>query len=233
MATMASRATSLLILADGRFPSGGHAHSGGVEEAVAMGRVGDMTTLGSFLAGRLATTGLVGAALAATAAAGTRSWPELDEATDARTSSPSLRAVSRRQGRQVVRAAVATWPATAVASLSASTSGQAEGPHYSVAMGAVASDAGLGPAEAAAAVAYNAIAGPASAAVRLLGLDPMAVSGLLGRMAPDVDEVVGWACAAASESVVNGLDCLPCHSAPLMDIDAQRHVHREMRLFAS
>lgn len=30
--------TALLILADGRFPAGGHAHSGGMEAAVASDR---------------------------------------------------------------------------------------------------------------------------------------------------------------------------------------------------
>lgn len=60
--------TALLLLADGRLPAGGHAHSGGVEAAVSAGRVHDLTTLGSFLRGRLATTGLVNAAFAAAAA---------------------------------------------------------------------------------------------------------------------------------------------------------------------
>jgi hypothetical protein len=30
---------ALLVLADGRFPAGGHAHSGGAEEAVKAGRI--------------------------------------------------------------------------------------------------------------------------------------------------------------------------------------------------
>ena len=54
----------LLLLADGRFPSGGHAQSAGVESAVAHGDVVDIETLERYLAGRLATTGLVDAAFA-------------------------------------------------------------------------------------------------------------------------------------------------------------------------
>ncbi|MCG5437552.1 urease accessory protein UreF, partial [Micromonospora sp. PSH25] len=57
----------LLLLADGRFPAGAHAHSGGLEAAVAAGRVTDLASLEAFLAGRLATAGLVGAAFAAAA----------------------------------------------------------------------------------------------------------------------------------------------------------------------
>ena len=63
------RATALLLLADGRLPAGGHAHSGGLEAAVAAGRVHDLATLEAFLRGRLATAGLVAAAFAAAAAA--------------------------------------------------------------------------------------------------------------------------------------------------------------------
>ena len=55
---------ALLLLADGRFPSGGHANSAGVESAVAQGDVVDVATLERYLAGRLATTGVVDAAFA-------------------------------------------------------------------------------------------------------------------------------------------------------------------------
>ena len=46
---------TLLLLADGRLPSGAHAHSGGLEAAVAAGRVTDLDSLTGFLHGRLAT----------------------------------------------------------------------------------------------------------------------------------------------------------------------------------
>ncbi|MYX51130.1 urease accessory protein UreF, partial [Streptomyces sp. SID8385] len=52
---------ALLVLADGRFPAGGHAHSGGAEEAVGAGRIRDAADLGAFCRGRLHTAGLVAA----------------------------------------------------------------------------------------------------------------------------------------------------------------------------
>ncbi|MGI5488225.1 urease accessory protein UreF [Microtetraspora malaysiensis] len=58
---------ALLLLADSRLPAGGHAHSGGVEEAVRAGAVTGPGDLARFLRGRLATAGLVSAALAAAA----------------------------------------------------------------------------------------------------------------------------------------------------------------------
>ncbi|MDG4864365.1 urease accessory protein UreF, partial [Streptomyces sp. T-3] len=50
---------ALLVLADGRFPAGGHAHSGGAEAAVAAGRITDAASLEEFCRGRLHTAGLV------------------------------------------------------------------------------------------------------------------------------------------------------------------------------
>ncbi|MFE7620921.1 urease accessory protein UreF, partial [Streptomyces sp. NPDC057496] len=46
---------ALLVLADGRFPAGGHAHSGGAEAAVEQGRVRDAGGLAAFCRGRLHT----------------------------------------------------------------------------------------------------------------------------------------------------------------------------------
>src|SRR5262250_851608 len=60
---------TLLMLADGRYPAGGHAHSGGLEAAIAAGRVRDLPDLAAFLRGRLSTAGLVAAAFAAAACA--------------------------------------------------------------------------------------------------------------------------------------------------------------------
>ncbi|MEV7563365.1 urease accessory protein UreF, partial [Streptomyces sp. NPDC089795] len=39
---------ALLVLADGRFPAGGHAHSGGAEAACKAGRIHDAATLEDF-----------------------------------------------------------------------------------------------------------------------------------------------------------------------------------------
>ncbi|MEZ0072172.1 urease accessory protein UreF [Planotetraspora sp. GP83] len=58
---------AMLLLADSRLPAGGHAHSGGAEEAVRLGTITGPDDLARFLRGRLATAGLVTAALAAAA----------------------------------------------------------------------------------------------------------------------------------------------------------------------
>ncbi|MGW0118663.1 urease accessory protein UreF [Streptomyces sp. NPDC003327] len=217
--------SALLVLADGRFPAGGHAHSGGAEAAVKAGRLKDAADLEAFCRGRLHTTGLTSAALAAAAALG-HDPHALDEAADARTPSPALRAAARRLGRQLLRAGRAAWPAP---ELDALATAFPRGAHQPVVLGTVARAAGLGPEDAAHCVAYETIGGPATAAVRLLGLDPYRATAVLARLAPEADEVVARATAAAHQ----GVDALPAASAPLLDLTAEQHATWPVRLFAS
>ena len=91
--------STLLTLADSRLPTGGHVHSGGVEEAVTSGLVANLETLRAYLRRRIRTHGLVTASLAAAVHAGTLSIPEADRETDARTPAPAARQASRAQGR--------------------------------------------------------------------------------------------------------------------------------------
>ncbi|MFD7868601.1 urease accessory protein UreF [Streptomyces sp. NPDC057682] len=216
---------ALLVLADGRFPAGGHAHSGGAEAAVAAGRVRDAEGLAAFCRGRLHTTGLTSAALAA-AAAGGHDPLVLDEAADARTPSPALRAVARRLGRQLMRAARATWPSAA---LDALAEARPRGAHQPVVLGLTARSAGLTPVDAAHCAAYETIGGPATAVVRLLSLDPFEATAVLARLAPEVDRVAARAAAAA----LGPVEELPAASAPLLDITAEDHAGWPVRLFAS
>ena len=53
----AGLSAALLLIADSRLPAGGHAHSGGAEEAVRIGAIAAPEDLARFLRGRLATAG--------------------------------------------------------------------------------------------------------------------------------------------------------------------------------
>lgn len=297
---------TLLVLADGRLPAGGHAHSGGFEAAVSAGRVRDLAGLDGFLRGRLHTSGVVAAAFAAAACAAHqptghaaapqpagprtatphladlhaaapqpagprtttphparplaaapqptsprtttphpadlraatpqpvsprpadhagppnafgRRVADLDDGMDARTPSPALRRASRAQGRALLRAGRAMWPVPEAG----------REPHHAVALGVVAAAAGLGPLAAATAAAHGTVTGPAGAAVRLLGLDPYTVHGVIAALAPDCDRIAATAAATAHDPV----DELPADGAPLLDIGAEHHASWEVRLFAS
>ncbi|MET9889645.1 urease accessory UreF family protein [Streptomyces sp. NPDC006465] len=220
---------ALLVLADGRFPAGGHAHSGGAEAAVKAGRITGAATLEDFCRGRLHTTGLVAAALAAAGALGIDP-SALDAAADARTPSPALRVAARRLGRQLMRAARATWPS---AELDALAREFPKGSHQPVVLGVAARAAGLGPEDAAYCSAYECVSGPASATVRLLSLDPFDATAVLARLAPELDVVAHAAAGAARRALDDGVEALPAASAPLLEISAEAHAAWPVRLFAS
>ncbi|MBX6384238.1 MAG: urease accessory protein UreF [Microbispora sp.] len=248
---------ALLLLADSRLPAGGHAHSGGVEEAVRLGTVTGSGDLARFLRGRLATVGLVTAALAAAACelaaadALPEPWRWLDAEADARTASPAQREAARTQGRLLLRTTRRIWPSAAVDALARAVP---EGPHHPVALGAAAAAAGCDPRRAALAAAHASVTGPATAAVRLLGLDPVTVHRLLADLAPALDDTARAACAAlAADCAIDGEpdECgedhpdgrhaawrarwraLPAHGAPALDLLAEGHLTNPMKLFVS
>ena len=215
---------ALLTLADSRLPAGGHAHSGGVEQAITAGVVCDPGTLATFLRRRLATSGAVAAGLAAAscAAAGNADCLSvLDDEADARTPSPALRVASRQQGRGLVRVGRRAWPSPAWDALPAL-------PHHPIALGVTAAAGGLAPRDAAQVAVYLAVSGPATAAQRLLAMDPITVAALTARLAPDIDAVAAAAVATSSPS-----DSLPAVTDPLLDLLAEVHAARKDRFFAS
>ncbi|MCT7351990.1 urease accessory protein UreF [Streptomyces sp. 15-116A] len=220
---------ALLVLADGRFPAGGHAHSGGAEAAVKAGRITGAASLEDFCRGRLHTAGLVSASLAAAAALGVDPVV-LDAAADARTPSSALRSAARKLGRQLMRAARAVWPS---AELDVLAREFPKGAHQPVVLGVAARAAGLDAVDAAYCSAYESVSGAATATVRLLSLDPFEATGVLARLAPELDRVVDRAVAAAREVVDEGVDALPACSAPLLEIGAELHAGWPVRLFAS
>jgi urease accessory protein len=224
-----------LMLADSRFPGGGHAHSGGLEEAAARGLVRTEDDLPAFLSGRLRTAGALAAVFAAaaahTAAGGGDNWSTLDNELDARTPSAAQRSASRAQGRATARAATA-MAVPSVDNECGSTLrvllAVTPRPHHAVVLGAVIAS----PPEAALVAAYLSVSGPASASVRLLGLDPLRVNGSIAALEPLLRSVAADAAACASLDPAS----LPAPGAPALDLLAEehdRHHREEVRLFAS
>ena len=234
---MTTRASSVLLtLADGRFPAGGYAHSGGLEEAVASGRVRDIAGLSAFLTGRLGTVGRVEAALSAlswSAAPSPSALWGVDAEATARSPSPAQRQASRAQARGLLRAARAIWPAP-LGWAAALDGPLPRGPMYPIALGAVGKSLGLGAEEVALVAAQGSVAGPAWAATRLLGLDPFEVGRCISTLAPAVEEVARVASAGARPAPGPAeISELPAYAAPLLEIGAEAHARWEVRLFAS
>lgn len=219
---------ALALLTDGRFPTGMHAHSAGIEVAVARREVVDLRDLERFLLGRAWTAGVVDASFAAWIATRRDSavpWASVDREMSARLASAAQRAVSRRLGRQLARVAVRVWPSAWLAAVGATPGG----PHHAVALGATAASAGLDVEEAAFVAVLGVMTGPANAALRLLGLDPVALQALLAGLGGVIDAVVADAVAASAGS----LGDLPCPVGPMSELAAEEHLERSPRLFAS
>jgi urease accessory protein len=188
--------------------------------------------LASFLAGRLASSVVLEAHVAALACELARTGSlgevahDLEDALDARTASPAARAIRRRQGEQYRRAAAAIVDGRCLDVLE---NCRRPGPPLPIVIGAAAAGAALGPCEAASIAAYSSLAAPAAAALRLLGLDPFAVSAAVGGLAQDLDRLA----AEAAAGVAGGIAGLPAPTAPVLDYLFEEHHRRKDRLFAS
>jgi urease accessory protein len=219
--TPSGSVAALLLLADGRFPDGSHAHSFGMEAAVNAGRVRDARTLHDYVETRLWTTTRTDAAAAALAADGSATLDRIDAALVLRMPGAAQRAASRSLGRSLARTADRLWPERAPRL----TDGRP--PLQPVAFGAVATLAGCNPFEAALCTAHSSAAALANAALRLLGLDPFSVASVLADLRGAVDSV------ASSVTEIRSPDQLPYAATPFSEIDPELQLTIEPRLFGS
>jgi urease accessory protein len=212
-----------LLLADGRTPSGGYAHSGGLEAAVTAGlAVADVPAFGR---ARLHTVGRCQAGLAALAAGCTRidELLELDREAAARTPVAALRTADRRLGLGLLRTGGTLWPDHDLLAVYARESKLTP---RAVALGVVARAGGMDPRQAARLALYEDLAGVAAAAVKLLPVDGARASSWVAGLAAEIEALAGEACGV-------GIDDLPSPSTPLLDRRAERHQASPGRLFAS
>jgi urease accessory protein len=217
---------TLLLLADGRFPTGAHAHSAGVEASHGRGDIRSIDDVAAFLDGRLATVGPVDAAFSAAACASPHPLVDLDGELSIRMPSPRLRSVSRSLGRQLLRAAQRSWPQfdySVVGGL------HPEGPMQPIALGVVARAGGLSAVDAALCSLHHLVGAVTTAAIRLMGLDPFDVHALAAQRA---NTLYRLAVEAASSAQADPAE-LPSTTSLLADALAEHHATWEVRLFAS
>ncbi len=211
---------SLLLLTDGRFPDGSHAHSHGLEAAVEAGRVHDAGSLAEYVICRLWTSGRTDAAAARMAAAGVDP-NALDAAWCVRTPSAVARATSRSLGRSLARTAARLVPHSPIALA------DRRPPVHPVAFGLLATAVGCNPDEAALGSAHGIAATLSTAGLRLMSLDPFDVAAILHDLRPEVEGV------ATSTMGLADPDDLPHTSTPLAEIDVEHQSALPGRLFRS
>lgn len=201
------------------------------------GRVRDLDDVGTFVMGRLYTSGFTDAALVA---AGTRrleasatdaasivaALRALDAEADARLPVAPLRTASRRLGRQLTRLAGRCWSDVRIDAIHHV---HPDGGHQAVVLAAVASTCGITPRQAAALSLHHLVTTPIQAAVKLAGLDPFGAAALTVSFGDHIEVLADRAAALVDVPLAD----LPCASGPLVDIAAVLHDIRPDRLFAT
>lgn len=215
-----------LLLTDARLPTGGFAHSAGLEAAVAAGLT--LAEVPDYLAGRLRTVALVDAAAAVLAHRAALRDPgrlaAVHEALAARMPVGPLREASGSLGRGLLRFATRRWPDDdAVTALRAI----GRTPLRPVALGVVAARLELSEDQTARAGLYDDAQTVASAALKLLPVDPVDAAGWL----LDVHDVLEASVCAAT--AVTGPDDLPACAAPLVEQYGLDHHHTKRRIFVA
>jgi urease accessory protein len=202
-----------LLLADGRTPTGGFAHSGGLEAADLQ-----VAEIPGFMAARLRTVALLDACVAARAADGEDPLA-LDAAWTARTPAPAVRDAGRRLGRALLRLAVRLWPEALQAYAEASSVTP-----RAVVLGLTGRAAGLQPAAVARLALYDDASMVAAAAPKLFQIDALDAMVWLADLAPLIDDLARRAAAPGP---------LPAAATPRLDRCAQHHSMQGRRLFVS
>lgn len=230
---MNASVTVAMLLADARLPSGGHAHSAGMEPAIAGGlAVADVPT---FLLGRARTTTLVEAGTAVvtlkrvvTSSATYRqsdnpsAVDDIERAWAARTPSPAMREASRVLGRGYLRLAARIWPGSAALQQARL---RRDPPPRAVVLGMIAAAAGLAAEDLVRLTIYDEAQ---SAAAALLKLEPR-----------DPADTIAWVlatCAAVDHLVpllaeLTTPDAIPAAGAPEAEGWAEAHALLNQRLF--
>ena len=214
----------LLQLADSAFPSGGFAHSYGLEVAVRLGEVRSRAELERFARDALWQAGRAALPLVGAAHEAPERFAALDARANAFLTNPVAQRASRVLGRGFLEACQRAFPDAGAGALRAALRDGAPG-HFAPVFGATARALGLSRDEAAELFLYLTLRGVLSAAVRLGACGPFEAQATQDALAPALDAVLA-ACATLP------LEAL-AQPHPLWDLFASTHDRLYSRLFQS
>jgi urease accessory protein len=218
----------VLQLADSAFPTGGFAHSAGLEAAAALGEVGGAAGLRGFCAEALWQVGL-GALPFVRAAHGAAGDLAVLGALDARChaflSSHVANRGSRTQGRAFAATVARVFPRPALVALDEALRAKALHGHLAPVFGAALAALEVEVAEAQRLFLHQSLRGVTSAAVRLGLAGPHEAQRMQHELAPLADEVLARCGAIPVEDAAQ--------PAPLLDLFGATHDRLYARLFQS
>ena len=225
------RLLSLLHFADSAFPTGGYAHSFGLETYCQAGLVRGREDLERFLeamiegsAGPCDATAAV-SALRAAACEDLRTCREVDETLEAMKPVKEFREGSRQMGRQTLRLAAALTGEAQVARYGADVERDLAPGHHAVAYWLAGAALGWEPERAATAFLYSTTALLVGAALRLMPMGQMEGQRVLWGLHPLIERVAREAAARDVGELWS--------FAPGIELAGIRHAALETRLFRS
>jgi urease accessory protein len=205
-------------LIDSGFPSGGFAHSAGLEAAVQLGHVTDSAAVRAFARQSLAQCGRSALPIVTAAHRGLDDLPELDQLSDVFLSNPVANRASRAQGRALLTSVARAFPDL---DIRIDTSGG----HYAPMFGALFNLLGVTLIDTQRAFLFIASRGVSSAAVRLGIIGAYDAQTILADLAPHIDRVIHDCETLAPHDIAQ--------TAPLIDLFQSTHDRLYSRLFQS
>lgn len=204
-------------LADSAFPSGGFAHSGGLEAAWQHGEVRDHAELASFLESGMwqVASGMIPFVRASHESS--EQAPRCDELCDAFLSNHVANRASRVQGRAFLNSAIRIFGPAAV------VKADLEYCHLAPVFGAVTNALGVERTAAAELFLFQTLRGLVAAAIRLGIVGPMEGQALQYRLGPRVREML----SLTADKTINDIASV----APLLEIWQGSHDRLYSRLF--
>ena len=211
-------------LIDSAFPSGGFAHSAGLEAAVQHGHVADSAGVRSFAKQSLAQCGR--AALPIVTAAHQRAdIAELDELCDVFLSNPIANRASRAQGRALLTSVARAFPGVTIGPLELLIRGNDTAGHYAPLFGGIFNLLHVSLIDTQRAFLFIASRGVSSAAVRLGIIGAYEAQTIQAELSADIDAVIDDCAAVAPHDIAQ--------TAPLIDLFQSTHDRLYSRLFQS
>ena len=212
-------------LIDSAFPSGGFAHSAGLEASVQHGHILERDDVRAFTLQTLAQCGRGALPLVTAAHQRPEDFADLDRLADVFLSNPVANRASRAQGRALLTSIARSFPDVAIGALDTTLRGQGLAAHYAPVFGRLFALLGVELADTQRSFVFIAARGITSAAVRLGIIGAYEAQTIQSDVAAHIDTVITKYAAVAPHEIAQ--------TAPLIDLFQSTQDRLYSRLFQS